>query len=335
MGFHRLFLLESAAIFAVQPTIYRSYLSILEQIQGNSIGAVIAIIFVLLFGNDVFIIGFAAIIALALLIKLKLENVIGLSLVTLIAIMVTPSDTFLEFAIIRFLTVMLGVLAAFLVNLVFIPPKYEQKLYNQLSEMTNELTKWIRLSIRGASEHKSLKDEIDKFKDMLIKIDHLYIMYKEERSYFKKETIVKTRKLVLYRQMISTVKKALETLKKLHRFENDITYLPSDFQNYIQQQLDLLVHQHEHAMLKFIGKVRPNVEFEEGEILLNRQELFEQFLSYKAQLNGSEEVTPYHLMQLISAIIDYDEDIEHLDLLMTSFQSYHKEENIVEVVAEE
>ena len=34
-----------AAIFAIQPSIYRSYLTILEQIQGNLIGAAIAIIF--------------------------------------------------------------------------------------------------------------------------------------------------------------------------------------------------------------------------------------------------------------------------------------------------
>ena len=34
-----------AAIFAIQPSIYRSYLTIIEQIQGNVIGAVIAIIF--------------------------------------------------------------------------------------------------------------------------------------------------------------------------------------------------------------------------------------------------------------------------------------------------
>ena len=53
-----------AAIFAVQPTIYRSYLSIIEQIQGNTIGALLAAISVLLFGNNVFIIGLAAIISL-------------------------------------------------------------------------------------------------------------------------------------------------------------------------------------------------------------------------------------------------------------------------------
>ncbi|WP_338473271.1 aromatic acid exporter family protein [Niallia sp. XMNu-256] len=324
-----------AAIFAVQPTIYRSYLSIVEQIQGNTIGALIATIFVLLFGNDVFIIGLAAIIVLALHLKLKLENAIGLSLVTLVAIMESPSDSFIVFAVIRFLTVMLGVLSAFIVNLVFIPPKYEQKLYHQLSETTNEITKWIRLSIRKASEHKFLKDEIEKLKDTLIKSDQLYIMYKEERNYLKKETIVKTRKLVIYRQMISTLKKALEILKKLHRFENEIAHLPGDFQNIIQQQLDLLIHQHEHLMLKLIGKVRPHVEFEEGDIRLNRKELFELFLTYQTQMEGIEGLNQYHLMQIISAIVDYDEYIEHLDVLITSFQSYHKEESKMEIVEEQ
>lgn len=323
-----------AAIFAVQPTIYRSYLSIIEQIQGNTIGAVIATTFVLLFGNNVFIIGLAAILVLALHIQFKLENVIGLSLVTLVAIMVNPGDTFIEFAIVRFLTVMLGVLAAFVVNLVFIPPKYEQKLYHKLSETTNDITKWIRLSIRGASEHKFLKEEIDSMKEMLTQIDQLYNMYKEERNYFKRNPVLKSRKLVIYRQMISTLNQALEVLKKIHRFENEIAALPDEFQQIVQQQLDLLIHQHEHAMLKFIGKVRPNVEFEEGDIRLNRMEFFELFLSYQSQIPGNEELSQYHLMQICSSIVDYDEYIEHLDLLITSFQSYHKEESQVEMASE-
>ena len=33
-----------SAIFAIQPTVYRSYLSIIEQVQGNIIGAIIAVI---------------------------------------------------------------------------------------------------------------------------------------------------------------------------------------------------------------------------------------------------------------------------------------------------
>ena len=99
-----------SAIFAIQPTVYRSYLSIIEQVQGNIIGAIIAVIFVLSFGNNVFIIGLAAIIVITINLKLNLEKTITLSVVTLIAIMESPTDDFITFAIIRFSTVMLGIL---------------------------------------------------------------------------------------------------------------------------------------------------------------------------------------------------------------------------------
>lgn len=314
-----------AAIFAVQPTIYRSYLSIIEQIQGNTIGALFAVIFVLIFGNHFVIIGLAAIIVIVIHLKLKIESAVGLSLVTLVAIMVTPGDTFIEFALIRFLTVMLGVFSAFIVNLVFIPPKYENKLYESISDLTTEITKWIRLTIRGASEHTFLKEDIDKLKDSLVKVDQLFLLYKEERNYFKKQNIEKVRKLVIYRQMISTIKKAFETLKKLHRYENETTALPDDLQNILQQQLDAIIHQHEHAMLKFLGKVKANVIFEEGDVSLSRKELFDLFLSYLSKLPDHDD-PQYHLIQIISNIVDYDEDIEHLDLLINSHQSHHKTE---------
>jgi uncharacterized membrane protein YgaE (UPF0421/DUF939 family) len=118
-----------AAIFAIQPTIYRSYLTIVEQIQGNLIGALLAVIFVLLLGNHIIIIGLAAIIVIIINLKLKIENTIGLSLVTLVSIMETPGTDFIPFAGIRFSTIMIGVFSAFIVNLVFLPPKYENKLY--------------------------------------------------------------------------------------------------------------------------------------------------------------------------------------------------------------
>lgn len=203
-----------SAIFAIQPTVYRSYLSIIEQVQGNIIGAIIAVIFVLSFGNNVFIIGLAAIIVITINLKLHLEKTITLSVVTLIAIMESPTDDFITFAIIRFSTVMLGILSASTVNLIFIPPKYENKLYNQLSDLSEEITKWIRLNIRHASEHSLLKNDIDKMSERLMRIDQLYILYKEERNYFKRTTLLKTRKLVIYRQMIATLKKSFQTLKR-------------------------------------------------------------------------------------------------------------------------
>ncbi|MBN6888305.1 uncharacterized membrane protein YgaE (UPF0421/DUF939 family) [Cytobacillus horneckiae] len=322
-----------AAIFALQPTIYRTYLSVIEQIQGNLIGAIIAVLFVLLFGHDILIIGLAAIIVITINLKLKLENTIGLSLVTMVAIMVTPGDTFIEFAFIRFSTVMLGIFSAFIVNLVFLPPKYEKKLFLKILNLSEEITKWIRLNIRHASEHNLLKNDISKMQDTTRKLEALYSLYKEERNYFKKKALSKSRKLVIYRQMISTNKKALETLNKMHRFENDLLMMPEEFQHMVQQQLDIITHYHEHAVLKFIGKVRAHVTFEEGDITLSRKELFSLFLEQQHQMSEDDQVVLAHTMQIVSAMMDYNEQVEHLNILITSFQKFH--ENDHEISLEE
>src|SRR5690606_25648288 len=149
-----------AAIFAIQPTIYRSYLTVIEQIQGNIIGAILAISFVLVFGNHILIIGFVAIIAIIIMVKLKLENSIRLALVTIIAVMAAPSDDFLQFAMWRSGSILIGILSSFIVNLIFIPPKYETKLFQGISQATEDIVKWIRLTTRFASEDQLLKKDI-------------------------------------------------------------------------------------------------------------------------------------------------------------------------------
>jgi len=320
-----------AAIFALQPTVYRSYLSIIEHVQGNLIGAATAVVFVMAFGNSHFIIGLAAVLVITLNLKLKLENTISLSLVTLIAIMETPGDDFIQFALIRFSTIMLGVVSAFIVNLVFLPPRYENKLYYKNTILSEEITKWIRLSTRHASEHQLLKADIEKMREGIIKLDQLNMMYREERDYFKNNKLAKSRKLVIYRQMINTTKKSLETLKRLHRYENEFNQMPIDFQEVLQHQLDCLINHHEQVMLKFAGKIRAEASYMEGEVCLNKKQLFELFLAQKKDLAETNSQMLYHVMQLVSIIMEYGENVEHLDTLITSFQSYHKDDNNVNI----
>lgn len=325
-----------AAIFAIQPTIYRSYLSIMEQIQGNLVGAIIAVVFVLLFGNHIFIIGLAVVIVITINLKLKMEKSLILSIVTVIAIMESQQGDFLQFSMIRFSTILLGILSSFVVNLVFIPPKYETKLYNRINNVTEDIFKWIRISTRHASEHTLLKKDISQIKDTLLKLEQTYSLYKEERDYFKKETLSKSRKLVVYRQMITTTKKAYETLKRIHKFENEINMMPEDFQIQIQQQLDSLIHQHEQILLKYIGKIKivSCIDEYNGHSLSRKDFLsffFTQLKKMEHNAEEEEEKVPTRLLPLISAIIEYDEQLEHLEKLINSFQSFHKGENEVSV----
>jgi uncharacterized membrane protein YgaE (UPF0421/DUF939 family) len=325
-----------AAVFAMQPSIYRSYLSVIEQVQANVIGAFFAIIFVLIFGNSPYVIGLAAIVVIVINLRLKIESTIPIALVTVIAIMENPGENFVQFAIIRFTTIMLGVLSAFVVNLAFLPPRYETKLYYKIADNTEEIIKWIRMNIRHASDHQMLKETIEQIKENMIKLDQLYLLYKEERDYFRRNKFGKSRKLVLFRQMIITTNRALETLKKLHRFENEVQQTPKEFQQMIASELDVLLAYHEQIMLKFIDKVKTNQSNDISEKLcVGKKSLMDAFLKYHSENEPDNPNYSYQLFSLISSIIDYSEQLDHLDKLIDTFKSFHKGENELDIEEKE
>lgn len=327
-----------AAIFAIQPSIYRSYLTILEQIQGNLIGASVAVIFSLIFGHHLVAIGIAAIIVIGLMIKFNLEKSLTLALVTVVAIMEIQGDEFLMFALIRFGTVMIGVFAAFLVNLVFLPPRYEVKLFKNINALQDDIIRWTRLAVRQASEHTSTKMALKKLMSRMGEVDNLYDFYQEERYYFRNRKFAKARKLVVYRQMITTSKKSLELLHRLHKHENELASLPEQFRLMIQERLDFLLTYHEQLLLKYTGKLKPeHSQWAQNEEYLQRNEVMEIFIKQIAlaqELEDEQEFSSYHLLYILSRILDYEENLEHLDTLIVSFRSYHGEEKNIDLEEE-
>lgn len=131
--------------------------------------------------------------------------------------------------------------------------------------------------------------------------------------------------------MIITTKQALDVLNRLHRYENEFSLLPENVQRGIQQQLDDLMEMHEQIMLKFIGKVKPVAIVEDDVTRVNRKELFSLFMAQQKKLNFELEGTFFHIMQIISSIIEYNDNLEHLDLLVTSFLTYHHKENKISI----
>ncbi|MEK5522013.1 FUSC family protein [Heyndrickxia sp. FSL W8-0423] len=322
-----------AAIFAIKPTIYRSYLSILEQVQGNIIGAIVAVAFGLVFENNYIIVGLAALITIIIMLKLKLENSISLGLVTMIVILESPGEHFLQFAWIRFSTILIGILSAFVVNLIFLPPKYETKLYHRMSHLTEDIFKLIRLISMHASEHHLMKKEIEKIRERLVKVNLFYTLFNEERSYFKKSTIEKKRKTVIYRQMVSALQDSFDILKLLHRYEHELKLLPETIQIQIQERLDFLMNEHQKLLFQFLGKVSHN-DLEEKKFEEQQEELLELFLDELKDKAFRSDQQSYHLMRFLSAMVDYHKQLTHLSILIESFQNYHKDANEVSIEEE-
>ncbi|EQB95375.1 aromatic acid exporter family protein [Geobacillus thermoleovorans] len=313
-----------SAVFAMQPTIYRSYLSLIEQVQANVIGALFAIAAVFILGRDPLVVGLTLMIVIALCLKMRLESsTISVALVTVIAIMEYTDRQFIQFAAIRFLTMMLGIFAAFVVNLIFLPPKYEKKVYEKISEETEAILKWIRLHKQQAADHHHLKEEIEARHEEMTKLEHLYFMYKEERTYFRRQRFQKSRKLVLYRQMIAAADRALSVLKWLHRLENEFSRLPAELRQAVCLHLGCLLDYHEQLLLKFIHKAKPLPHSRRAEEIHHQRERLTSAFYADGQPPGD-----YRLFSLIGAIMDYGDRLEHLDKLIDSFHHYHYDDTL-------
>lgn len=315
-----------AAVFAVQPSVYRSYQTILEQFQANIIGAVVAIIFTLTFGNEPFVIGLGTILLIAISIKFKMEKTIPLAVVTLIIIMdSSTTGNFFLFALSRLAIIMIGVSCSFIVNILFLPPKHDAKLFEKILVNTELITQWLRLIIRHDAEHIALKDDLQTLQDELIETNNLYKLYKEERNYLKKHEFTKARKLVVFKQMITTAEKAISVLRNLHFYEQNILDLPDEMKNLLKEQIDHLTQFHERTLLKFDGKVRHEpAEKSLQEIEIGEKALTERLIIYSEKKRMNNENWT-ELFQTIGLIIAYKEHLKHLDLLIDSFQTYHPE----------
>ncbi|NCU19077.1 FUSC family protein [Pallidibacillus pasinlerensis] len=312
-----------AAVFAIQPSIYRSYLTILEQVQGNVVGAIVAIVFGLLFGNHFIIVGLAAIIVIMINLRLKIDT-ISLSIVTLIVVMESPPDEFIMYSLLRFGTILLGILSAFLINLIFIPPKYETKLYQSISDLSNDVLKWMRLAVHQAADLKLLKKEIESLNERFVKLEDIYLFYKEEKTFLKKESQTKMRKLVIYRQMITTGKSALELLKKQHHYEYEIINTDENTAQNLKEIIQHLNNNHEHLLLRYIGKAIQIHDEEMQEYEEIRERLLDVFKNYQRN-SVDDEIIP-HVLQFVAGILEYNEQLERLEVLLNNVEQFHKDE---------
>lgn len=315
-----------AAVFSIQPSIYRSYQTMLEQIQANIIGAIFAITVVFTLGNDPFVIGFTIILVIGVCMSLKMnESTVLLAIIAVIAIMETTDMAFIDFAFLRVSSLTFGILSAFIVNLVFLPPKYETKLFQEIDRNTSDILQWLRITTRHLSDQPALKGEIHRIQDQLRHIDHTYLLFTEERTYLKRRRFSKARKLIVFRQLIATTRKSFDVLKTFYNLDDKIKDIPEEFQSILIQELDKVIHSHEKLILSSMGRIRK----QHTEIL---QEVSEpnipklvDSLIHMYQEDHHDRLT---LLPLASQLMEYNEHLIHLRRLLKSYQQYHRSEQL-------
>lgn len=316
-----------AAVFAIKPSIYRSFQTITEQLQANVIGVVTAVLVVITIGKDPIIIGFTAVLIIGICMSLKMsETTVSLAIVALISVMAESNDLpFMEFAVYRFSALTLGILSAFLVNLLFLPPKYEIKLFQKIDRTTSDILQWIRVTTRHLSDDPALKGEINRLQDEIDQIDNIYALFYEERTYLKKNRYLKARKLIVFRQLILATKQAMDVLKAFNRLDEKIESIPHDLQAVLVQEVDKVIHSHEKLILSSMGRIKKDQK--ETLRSINEPDI-PKVVDSLIYIYQNDEENKLIFLPLATELMKYNDELLHLKKLLNSYEQYHQEEHL-------
>ncbi|MGW9904949.1 uncharacterized membrane protein YgaE (UPF0421/DUF939 family) [Staphylococcus cohnii] len=325
-----------SAVIAMQPSVFRSIKTISERAIGNLIGAILAVVMVTVFGNNPVIMGVTVILLIAILFRFNLEHVATLASITALIIMGTHTGNFYISAFYRFVLVMVGVISSSAVNLLFLPPKFESKIYYNSLNICSDIFVWFKLVLNDTSEYHHIKEDRGLISKRITKLEQIFEYYEEERPWTKKQIYAQNRKKILFKQVVRSTRQAYDVLKRMNRYQNDLHNLNNELLLQIKLEIDLLIAYHEQIFISISKKARYDISYFDSQIENpQKKDLMDAF---QREIIKDPYQTTYsftNIMQIISAIEEYRYTIEHLDRLVISFFSYHSNDSEIEIEEED
>lgn len=325
-----------SAVVAMQPSVYRSIKTIADRANGNIIGAVLAVLMVTAFGNHFVIMGVTVILLIAILFRFNLAHVATLASVTALIIMGQHTGNFYVSAFFRFILVMIGVLSSSIVNLIFLPPKFESKLYYNALNISTDIFMWFKLVLNDTSEYHQIKEDRGLISKRVLKLEQIFEYYEEERPLTKKQLHAQNRKKILFKEIVRVTRQAYAVLKRMNRYQNDLHSLNNELLLQIKLDIDSLTAFHEQIFISLSKKAKYDVDFDDTTVdNPQKKDLMNAFQKELIQNPYQTEYSYANIMQIISAIEEYRYTLRHLDRLRISFFSYHQDDNKIELLEED
>lgn len=317
-----------SAIFSLQQSVKRSFTVVKDRVFANTLGGIIAVFVVMTIGNSFFTVALAASVLIAMLHQLNLDRVIGLASVTLIIIMLADQDQIVVEAFVRVLSTIVGVVVTFIVNSLVFPPKYEARLLLKIENNTADLTKYTRASLRKNAQFSIFRSDLSSIRKEIRSQEQMLILLIDQNSFwFFKKAYADLREVVVYRQFIQVSRSLLHLSTKLLQSENVYNHFPKEIRIIIRERVETLMSAHEQILMKFNGRIRPNdVNFIAYKASLRKTFMGAFFTEASLEAYQRDDYGQSNtVIHLMSAILEYEEELQQLDKLIRSYIKHHPE----------
>src|SRR5690606_13503578 len=136
--------------------------------------------------------------------KMRMENTIGLTLVTVLVIMSAPGDEDVWFAINRFLLILIGMGSAFIVNISIMRPKHGKLFMDKVTVISNRISILLRTSISNEMTDSAFKDRLEGVNKDMEQLEELFHLFDEERRKLPKLRKIDQQEFEIFSQMLGT-----------------------------------------------------------------------------------------------------------------------------------
>ncbi|MBB6444046.1 FUSC family protein [Bacillus benzoevorans] len=301
-----------AAIFTMQPSIYRAWKQAWDQVQTNILGAIIAFLGLYFLGNDPFSIGLVMIIVILISMKLKMTDSISLTLVTVLAIMSAPGDDDYLFALQRFSLTFIGMTSALLVNIFVSPPNYKKTFVKKVQTVFQNMSILIRTAVSNEMTAKSFQEQMRELEKDILNLEEEFRLFDEERENFTKLSQMNLREIVVFKQMFKSLQQGYIVLEDIDSFYFQCK--PTEEEDLLfDQQLELLIKYHELCLLKYDGKIKIDEPPLKEDILKQTNVFVEQVI------DSYQQDHKVQLTVISSSIYHYAYQIERLNRVIEQY----------------
>ncbi|OZU90568.1 hypothetical protein CIL03_05330 [Virgibacillus indicus] len=246
-----------AAVLAMQPSIMRSFAYIKEVLISNGVGLVFALLGILLLGSHPLSVGVVVIISIAINIKLGLNKTVSLTVLTIVTLMLASSDgvSFI-YVIERLSLVAIGVLSAFIINVLIYPPDHQKILFAMIKEASEKTNFLLRVIPNQTMSLPQMKGEDRETEKLINKTKSYYeIISDEKTSLFIRKKIDFLRNIVIYKHMIRVLEKKYTLIQSLEKNLDHIETISSGKSHLIKKLVSEINMYSENILLMYEDKV--------------------------------------------------------------------------------
>lgn len=246
-----------ASVLAMQPSIMRSFKYIKEVLISNGVGLIFALLGILLLGNHPISIGAVVIISIAINIKLGLNKTVSLTVLTIVTLMLASDDGInLIYTAQRVSLVAIGVMSAFVINVLIYPPDHQKILFNKIKKASEKTIFLLRVLPNKTMSIPQMKDEDKEIDKMINRAKDYYEIIADERnSLFIRNRMDFLRNIIIYKHMIRVLRKKHTLIQQLEKNLRNIEMVSLGKSHMVKKLVSEINTYSENVLLMFEDRI--------------------------------------------------------------------------------